>query len=638
MRHRVCCSLVCALFCLVSRSVEAKLIKGPCLQWLTTDSVAIMWETDVAAPAVVEYGPEGQWSGKIELKRDKPVQVARLTGLRPETPYQYRVLSGQETAGPFVFRTAVKPDSPYRFAAYSDNHSNTGVHGALVEAVAKHHPAFILHAGDRVNWGDKYAEWGTCFFEPLAKLSCTVPVFPAMGNHDGRGELHRAFFSPPEDRLHYAFAFGNSRVFVIDACSREAAWTAKEPPQGRWLTRELKQGGYTWTFAAFHVPPYSSHPERGCNLACQKIICPILEAGRVDLVFNGHNHCYERIYPMRDGRRDDVGGVPYIIMGGGGGALYPVLSESFTAACESVHHYCIVDVNGPMLNVAAYTMDGRVIDRFGLCKDATALARMADQAKSAGGTARAEIVDRLSYIFSPKMPSILEPFAADPDVAVRRAVANGLGRLAMPSGGAAALKLMGDSDAEVRRGAALAIARASTDDQIEAIRGLLADPDGGVRSNAAWFFVHHSNPKVIELVTAALNDGDASVRRRAIRGLRNVHDESVVPAMTKAAGDADGGVALVAINQAIRDKRTAVLAERLVGASRHKDAEVRVIAVRALASSGQPRLAVPALIERLADDDARTQGAALGSLEGMTGKRLGYDRQKWQKWWDEQPH
>jgi len=638
MKRRACCILSFALLVSAFRTSEAKLIKGPYLQWLTTDGVTVMWEPDDAAPAVVEYGPEGQWTGKIEVKQGKAIQEARLTGLQPETTYQYRVVVGSHTAGPFTFRTAVGPRSPYRFAVYSDTHRNTETHRALVEAMAKHRPAFILHAGDRVSRGEKPAEWGSCFFEPLAGFNCSIPIFPAMGNHDGPGDLHRAFFSPPAGRLHYAFPFGNGKFIVVDSCSPESTWLEKDPEQGRWLAHELKQDGYTWTVVVFHVPPYSSHPERGCNLRCQQVLCPILERGRVDLVFNGHNHCYERIYPMRNGRRDDVDGVPYIITGGGGGTTYPVLGDSFTAAFESVHHYCLVDVSGPLMTVTAYTADGRVIDRFGLCKDVGCLTKLADQARSAGGAARVEMGERLSLFFSIQMPAILEPFAADPDPAVRRAVAGGLGRLAMPAGRSVALKLSRDSDAGVRRGAALAIARTSTGEQLQEIRDLLTDADGGVRRNAAWFFVHQSGPKVAELAGAALNDSEVDVRRRAIRGLRDVHDESIISALAKAVSDADAGVALPAVNHAIQDNRTVALAEGLARASRHNDPDVRLAAVKGLASSKNPRVAVPALIDRLADEDANTRGAALGTLEGMTGKEFGYDLAQWRKWWEEQPH
>jgi HEAT repeat protein len=502
--------------------------------------------------------------------------------------------------------------------------------------MARHHPAFVINTGDLVGSGDIYQLWGPEHFEPLSKLQCSVPVYPAMGNHEGKGKYYQEFFSLPPPKWYYSFRFGNAKFIVLDSGYRSTNWLSAESEQSRWLVKQLADRDNTWTFVVFHHPPYSSQPSRGDSLVHQKMLCPILEKYHVDVVFNGHNHNYERVYPMRELRRDDENGVHYVITGGGGAPLYPVAGEWFTANCEMINNYCIADVAGPVFSMVTYDVGGRVIDRFALCKDMSYLVKLADEAKSAEGAARVQAVERLSCFFSPKMPAILEAFAADADVAVRRLVGEGLGRLAMAAGRPVALKLLDDSDAQVRRGAALATARASADDQIELIRPLLADPDVGVRRNAAWFFVHNSSPKIVELVLAAMNDSEAGVRRRAIRGLRNVHDASLVPVLAKAVGDADGGVALAAINQAIRDKRAPDMAEGLAKASRHKDSDVRLAAVKALASCGQPRLAIPALIERLSDVNIRIQGAAAGALEGMAGKRFGYDRQKWQKWWDEQ--
>jgi HEAT repeat protein len=638
MKRRFHFFALIVLACLLPGVLGAKLIKGPYLQWLTTDGVTVMWETDEAAPATVEYGPEGQWTGRLEVKQGKPLQEVRLNGLKAETTYQYRVVIGQETAGPFAFRTAVKPGSAYRFAVYGDNRSNPKVHTSVVEGMAKFRPAFVINTGDLVSSGDKYELWGPEYFGPLANLQCSVPVYPAMGNHEGKGKYYQEFFSLPAPKWYYSFTFGNARFIILDSNYRSAGWLSPESEQSRWLVKQLRDNKSTWTFVVFHNPPYSSHPSRGDSVVHQKMLCPILEKYHVDVVFNGHNHNYERVYPIREMRRDDENGIPYVITGGGGAPLYPVAGDWFTATCESIHNYCIADVDGPVFGMVAYEVGGRVIDRLSLCKDVDYLARLADQARSASGAARAGMVERLSYFFSPKMPGILEGFAGDADVAVRRHVADGLGRLAMPAARAVALKLIGDSDAEVRRGAALAIGRTSTEEQTEPIRRLLADADAGVRRNAAWFFALNSGPRTVVLVLTAMNDSDAAVRRRAIHGLRNVHDASLVPVLAKAVGDEDGGVALTAINQAIRDKRTPELAEGLAKASRHKDSDVRMAAVKALASCGQPRLAIPALIERLSDPNLRIQGAAAGALEGMAGKRFGYDRQKWQKWWDEQPH
>ena len=50
----------------------------------------------------------------------------------------------------------------------------------------------------------------------------------------------------------------------------------------------------------------------------------------VDLVFSGHDHAYERTAP--------IGGVIYVVSGGGGKELYPAGKSEWTTFSHSVHH------------------------------------------------------------------------------------------------------------------------------------------------------------------------------------------------------------------------------------------------------------------------------------------------------------
>ena len=130
-----------------SAALAATLVKGPYLQNLTTDGVTVMWETDEPASGRVEYGAKGNLDRRAEAKPDRRIQEVRLTGLEPERAYAYRVVVGQTQAGPFEFRTAVKRNTPYRFAVYGDNRSHPDVYAAVVAllfpAAAGHRPALV---------------------------------------------------------------------------------------------------------------------------------------------------------------------------------------------------------------------------------------------------------------------------------------------------------------------------------------------------------------------------------------------------------------------------------------------------------------------------------------------------------------
>jgi hypothetical protein len=90
----------------------------------------------------------------------------------------------------------------------------------------------------------------------------------------------------------------------------------------------------------------------------RKILCPLVEAAGVDIVFNGHDHDYERTVPFN--------GTTYIVAGGGGAPLYKFMADSaWDAYKESITHFCILRVSGDTLKVSTVrASDGAVRDSF----------------------------------------------------------------------------------------------------------------------------------------------------------------------------------------------------------------------------------------------------------------------------------
>ena len=85
----------------------------------------------------------------------------------------------------------------------------------------------------------------------------------------------------------------------------------------------------------------------------------------VQLVLAGHEHNYQRSKPMRAGVPvpPGTGGTVYMVSGGGGGPLHPVVPASFLDYEASVWHYLRVNVDGPKLTIHAIGTDGREFDQ-----------------------------------------------------------------------------------------------------------------------------------------------------------------------------------------------------------------------------------------------------------------------------------
>ncbi|MFW5740881.1 MAG: metallophosphoesterase family protein, partial [Myxococcota bacterium] len=84
------------------------------------------------------------------------------------------------------------------------------------------------------------------------------------------------------------------------------------------------------------------------------------EQYHVDIVFSGHDHCYER---------STVNGVKYVVTGGGGAPLYGVNGDWWTEVSDSVHHDCVLDIEGARTVFTAKRLDGSTLDSFVLGED-----------------------------------------------------------------------------------------------------------------------------------------------------------------------------------------------------------------------------------------------------------------------------
>ena len=91
----------------------------------------------------------------------------------------------------------------------------------------------------------------------------------------------------------------------------------------------------------------------------------------MDLVFTGHDHDYERTYPMIGGNIAPAGrpAPVYFVTGGGGATLYPLqTTNAFTAFFRSDYSFTRTEVHGCALTLQAIDANGAVFDTLSLNK------------------------------------------------------------------------------------------------------------------------------------------------------------------------------------------------------------------------------------------------------------------------------
>ena len=339
--------------------------KGPWVQWVTSNSATIMWQTDVAADSGVRCGVGAP---ETLAARDPAVVTLHrvaLTGLEPGAVYTYRATSGPASqAG--TFRTAPRADQPFRLVVYGDTRTNADVHRQVAVAIADSGPGIVFHTGDLVGAGRDYGLWDTEFFGPAGGLLRSVPVVPVLGNHEyggGGPPWFFYFFDRPLNEGWFAMTYGNARVIGLDTNVDYSTGSRQQD----WLLQELQSAAYraaTWRIVIFHHPPFTSATAHADDVMVQDQLVPLFERHSVDVVFSGHSHTYERY--LHDG-------IPYIVTGGGGGPLYELAADVAPPIREfglSIHHYCVLDVDSwaGTLQIAAVDLNGRIFDAVKLSK------------------------------------------------------------------------------------------------------------------------------------------------------------------------------------------------------------------------------------------------------------------------------
>ncbi len=339
--------------------------KGPYLQEVAPDSVAILWQTDAAAESVVQYGIGTPEANSVADTSLATLHRVTLTGLAPGVVYAYTVTSGPASQTG-AFRTAPRADQPFRFVVYGDTRTGADVHRQVAAAIAASGPDIVFHTGDLVGAGRDYGLWGTEFFGPADAMLPGAPVVSVLGNHEYGGAgppWFFYFFDRPVPEGWFAMTYGNARFIGLDT----NVGYSPGSPQYEWLVQELQSAAYrdaSWHIAFFHHPPFTCTTGHSDDTTVQRQLVPLFEQSGVDAVFSGHSHAYERYLHH---------GVHYIVTAGGGAPLYGLATDTVPPIRQfglSTYHYCVVDVDpsAGTLTIAATNLSGQVFDGVVLSK------------------------------------------------------------------------------------------------------------------------------------------------------------------------------------------------------------------------------------------------------------------------------
>lgn len=307
--------------------------RAPYLQSLGSDSVIVAWIASAPESALVDYGRDESYGNTVLAVSDAARHAATLRELEPGATYWYRVRAGERVladGSALRFRTDPGPEHrTFSFFATGDIGDKRGRQAITAASIdrAPERPRLGILSGDIVYSRGESEHYDERLMLPWQSLFTNIPIWPALGNHDWKSDpqqnWEREWYLPGNEH-YYSFDYGSAHFIALDTRDGEIYDVSG---QVRWLEADLAaHQDAEWLFAYFHHPGVTC-TYKGDNRAVKRHFLPLFEKYGVDVVFAGHAHTYERLYPLRNGRPvdqdqdpdySDPGGPIYIVSGAGG--------------------------------------------------------------------------------------------------------------------------------------------------------------------------------------------------------------------------------------------------------------------------------------------------------------------------------
>jgi len=438
----------------------------------SAQSLELLWHTaDVNADWVVEQQNKAKdkWIkasacvyNVVAVANIPPHRVykSKFTGLTSGSVFTYRILKNNQVVFTSTGLAPKSENQNFKFVAFGDIGAETADQKLLAVRAYKLNPDLVVVPGDIVYENGLISEYRTKFWniynndtegEQGAPIMRLVPFVTAPGNHDTEnrdldkfpdGLAYYMFWSQPlngpkategnawvpvlkgseankkafltaagasyPDMTNFSFNYGNAHYTIIDS-NPYVDWTNNELIE--WVKNDLASAkGATWRFVIFHHPGFSSSHDH-FEQQHMRLLSPVFEAGKVDVVFNGHVHNYQRSFPLTfapikqgilllggkdnktirgrlvtgdwkldktfDGKTNTKPkGIIYIITGAGGQELYnpeqngdPDSWQKFTDKFISdTHSLTFAEVTGSTLTIKQISTQGKQIDSFVITK------------------------------------------------------------------------------------------------------------------------------------------------------------------------------------------------------------------------------------------------------------------------------
>jgi predicted phosphodiesterase len=247
-----------------------------------------------------------------------------------------------------------------RFAVIGDWGTGDDDQIGLARQMVTHHAQsafdFVVAAGDNIYPNGSGRYFKKKFEQPFEGiLTDRVNFYAVLGNHDvqdGRQDQRDYPLFNMKGKCYYTLSKGDGLAdfFMLDS-------TDYDHEQAGWFENALRTSTAKWKIVVLHHPLYSSGKKHGSNTKLRRQIEPLLTKYKVNVVFSGHDHMYERTLPQQ--------GVQHFVTGAGGktrrGGI-DLSSEIRAASFDQDNHFMMIEVDDKRIHFKAVSEAGEIVD------------------------------------------------------------------------------------------------------------------------------------------------------------------------------------------------------------------------------------------------------------------------------------
>jgi hypothetical protein len=364
-------------------------VRAPYLQNVTEREAWVLWMSQPGSADTAWYRvPEidSAWTRVAVEDFRHGTRRADLAPLPAASTVEYAVSADGTHMGPHVFQTPPPigtSSEEVRVLLFGDSGWGGPEQIELARRMGREDWDLSIHVGDIAYDDGAENEFTERHFRVYAPILGSTPFYPSIGNHDLRADGGRSYDGaflwpqPFPGVRYYSFRWGRILFVSIDTSSETADVEGMRNGRGRqmeWLEETLRTAAadstVDWIITFQHYPLYSHAggvSGHGLDRNLRANLLPLVERYGVDLVAAGHDHHYERTWPVRDGRRVPEGCGPVHVLSGGGGASWyarDVTTSRLSAVARRVYEYVELTIAGDRIRGRTVGLDGQVVDEF----------------------------------------------------------------------------------------------------------------------------------------------------------------------------------------------------------------------------------------------------------------------------------